>query len=274
MAHPARPLCRFTETDLKHIFARWRQFIAPRAKPPRAIEVTFYPYVGINNTIRLRDGVMQVRLSDMLAEAPPPVIEAVAGILLARLFRKPVPERCTAVFRAYVRSRPVARLAEQRRRERGFKLISGARGRCYDLEQLFHRLNQRYFAGRLPRPALTWSLRRTRRTFGHYDAAHRTIVISRTLDEAHVPPMVVEYVLYHEMLHIKHGVTHINGRRCVHTAAFQEEERQFEHYEAASRWLCALSESLCAPRRSRRQGTEVPAEGPARSAKRPGRRRT
>lgn len=200
---------------------------------------------------------MQVRLSDMLAEAPTPVIEAVAGILLARLFRKPVPERCTTVFREYVRSHPIARLAEQRRRERGFKLISGARGRYYDLEQLFHRLNQRYFAGRLPQPALTWSQRRTRRTFGHYDATHRTIVISRTLDDPRTPPMVVEYVLYHEMLHIKHGVTHINGRRCVHTPAFQEEERRFEHYEAASRWLYALSEDLCATsRRPRRCSVE------------------
>ncbi len=250
MAYPARPLHRLTDADLQQIVTRWREDLAPRAKPPHAVEITFYPYVGINNTIRLRDGVMQVRLSDMLADAPLSVIDAVVGILLARLFRKPVPEQCTAVFRAYVRSRPVVRLAEQRRRERGFKLISGARGRCYDLEPIFHRLNQQYFAGQLLRPALTWSRRRTRRTFGHYDAAHHTIVISQTLDDPQVPPMVVEYVLYHEMLHIKHGVTHVNGRRCVHTAAFQEEERQFEHYEAASRWLCALSESLCVPRRS------------------------
>ncbi|OYT70395.1 MAG: hypothetical protein CFK52_11280 [Chloracidobacterium sp. CP2_5A] len=248
MAHPARQLRQLTEAELIEIFTRWQAFIAPRAKPPRAIAVAFYPYVGINNTIRLRDGVMQARLSDMLIDAPTPVIEAVAGILLARLFRKPIPPRCTEVFRDYARSKPVTRLAEQRRRERGFKLVSGARGKHYDLEKLFQRLNQRYFAGRLTRPALTWSQRRTRRTFGHYDAAHHTIVISRTLDDERIPQPVVEYVLYHEMLHIKHGVTHINGRRCVHTPAFQEDERRFEDYDAASRWLCRLAETLSAPR--------------------------
>ncbi|MGQ9895941.1 MAG: SprT-like domain-containing protein [Acidobacteriota bacterium] len=244
MAHLAQSLHRPTADELAHIFARWQQFIAPRAKQPRAIQVTFYPYVGINNTIRLRDGVMCVRLSDILIHAPMSVIEAVAGILLARLYRKPVPERCTELFRKYVRSTAVRRLAEQQRRERGFKLISGARGQHYDLEKLFHRLNQQYFAGRLRRPALTWSRRRTRRTFGHYDAAHHTIVISRTLDGARVPEFVVEYVLFHEMLHIKHGVTHVNGRRCVHTPAFQEDERQFAKYDEASAWLCRLAEAL------------------------------
>ncbi len=248
MAHPARQLHRLTETELIEIFTRWQAFVAPRARPPRAIEVTFYPYVGINNTIRLRDGILYARLSDMLIDAPTPVIEAVAGILLARLFRKPIPLRCTEVFRDYARSQPVTRLAEQRRRERGFKLVSGSRGKQYDLERLFQRLNQRYFGGRLARPALTWSQRRTRRTFGHYDAAHHTIVISRTLDDQRTPQAVVEYVLYHEMLHIKHGVTHINGRRCVHTPAFQEDERRFEDYDAASRWLCDLAEALSAPR--------------------------
>ncbi len=249
MAHPAQPLPTLTEAELIQIFARWQQFIAPRARQPRAIQVTFYPYVGINNTIRLREGVMYVRLSDILIHAPKTVIEAVAGILLARLYRKPVPDRCTEVFREYVRSKPVTRLAEQRRRERGFKLISGARGKHYDLEKLFHRLNQQYFAGQLQRPALTWSQRRTRRTFGHYDAAHHTIVISRTLDDARVPQLVVEYVLYHEMLHVRHGVRHVNGRRCVHTPAFQEDERRFAGYDAASAWLCRLAETLSRTRR-------------------------
>lgn len=250
MAHPAQQAHHpLTEAELVRIFTRWQQFIAPRARLPRAIQVTFYPYVGINNTIRLREGVLYVRLSDILADAPTAIIEAVAGILLARLYRKAVPDRCTELFREYVRSKPVMRLAEQRRRERGFKLISGARGKHYDLEKLFHQLNQQYFAGRLPRPALTWSQRRTRRTFGHYDAAHQTIVISRTLDDARVPELVVAYVLYHEMLHIKHGVTHVNGRRCVHTPAFQEDERRFAGYDEASAWLCRLAETLSQTRR-------------------------
>ncbi|MFQ3581063.1 MAG: SprT-like domain-containing protein [Chloracidobacterium sp.] len=255
MAHPAQRLHQLTHHELVEIFTRWQQFIAPRARLPRAIQVVFYPYVGINNTIRLRDGVMHVRLSDMLTQAPTPIIEAVAGILLARLFRKAVPARCTELFREYVRSKPVMRMAEQRRRERGFKLVSGARGRHYDLERLFQYLNRRYFDGRLAHPALTWSQRRTRRTFGHYDAAHHTIVISRTLDDGRVPQMVVEYVLYHEMLHIKHGVTHINGRRCVHTPAFQEDERQFESYDLASAWLCRLAEALSVTRRSSKPRT-------------------
>jgi hypothetical protein len=242
-----------SEADLAELFRRWYRYIAPRTRLPETIHVTFYPYVGINNTIRLKDGVLRVKLSDLLADAPASVLEAVAGILLGKLLRKPIPPKCEDVFRDYARSLPVRKAAEHVRRERGYKVVSGEQGEWYDLSPLFDRLNEAYFNGSLTRPMLTWSRARTRRILGHYDATHHAIVISRTLDARTVPPFVVEYVLYHEMLHVKHGVEHVGGRRCVHTPAFQSDERDFVDYEPAIHWLKNFADLGPRPRAVKRR---------------------
>ena len=51
---------------------------------------------------------------------------------------------------------------------------------------------------------------------GHYDPAHNAIVVSRVFDDARVPRYAVEYIVYHEMLHLKHPVKLRGSRRCVH----------------------------------------------------------
>jgi predicted metal-dependent hydrolase len=116
-------------------------------------------------------------------------------------------------------------------------MVSSAQGRVYDLGRMFQRLNQRYFDGQLEKPTLTWSQRRTRTILGHHDDVHDTIVISKTLDSEDVPEWFVEYILYHEMLHIKHPARLINGRRYYHTKAFRADEQRFPHYHEAQRWL-------------------------------------
>jgi predicted metal-dependent hydrolase len=75
---------------------------------------------------------------------------------------------------------------------------------------------------------------------GHFDPSHNTIVISRVFDHAEVPRYVVEYIVYHEMLHLKHPVKLRGSRRCVHGAEFQAEEKQFPHLEDAKRFLKRL----------------------------------
>ena len=58
-------------------------------------------------------------------------------------------------------------------------------------------------------------------------------MISRVFDHARVPRYAVEYILYHEMLHLKHPVKLRGSRRCVHSAEFQAEEKIFPHLEQA-----------------------------------------
>ena len=68
-------------------------------------EVRFYPFANINNTIRLREDKIFVRLSDVLEGAPEDVLHAIAHILIAKLYRKPIDARLSARYRKHVGSR-------------------------------------------------------------------------------------------------------------------------------------------------------------------------
>jgi hypothetical protein len=224
----------------------FRQLGSNRSVPE--IEVKFYPYAGINHKIRLRSGRVYVRISDIFKSAPPDVHRAIAFILTARLLSKRTPEIHERVYRAYAYSSQVLRASDLARRQRGRKIVSSARGRVYDLDKMFQRLNRRYFDGQLEKPVLTWSQRRTRQILGHHTAAHDTIVINKTLDDQEIPDWFVEYVLYHEMLHIKHPARLIKGRRYYHTNAFRAEEQRFPYYEEAQDWLDLIALQRHIPR--------------------------
>jgi predicted metal-dependent hydrolase len=130
--------------------------------------------------------------------------------------------------------------AEQLRSLRGRKRIASAQGKIYDLNEIFDELNRRHFWGLLARPQLTWSRDHARASLGHYDPAHNAIVVSRVFDAARVPRYAVEYLVYHEMLHLKYPVKVHNGRRCVHSREFQAEEKLFPDLERVKAFLKTL----------------------------------
>jgi hypothetical protein len=224
---------------LQEIFAAEYRALRPRAPMPE-FDVRFYPFTGVNTTIRLREGKALVRLSDMLEGAPDNVVRAIAHILLAKLYRKPVDASHANRYRRHLGSEAVTRRAEQVRRSRGRKNVLTPHGHHYNLEEIFDRLNRQFFNGLLGRPVLTWSAHSARRLLGHYDAAHNTIVVSRVFDRPETPLYAVEYLLFHEMLHLKHPVRMRGGRRCVHSREFQREEKMFPELNRVKEYLKKL----------------------------------
>jgi len=113
-----------------------------------------------------------------------------------------------------------------------------ARGCFHDLAVLRDKINRLYLGNR-SKAAVTWGgpLRRREARFlrlGWYDHRRSLIVISRRLDAADVPAYVVEYVLFHEMLHEIIGIrTSANGRRKIHTSTFRLLEQTFPDYARA-----------------------------------------
>jgi hypothetical protein len=120
-------------------------------------------------------------------------------------------------------------------------VVEGTRGAFHDLDQSFDRVNARYFDATMPRPRLTWSRSFTGRKFGHYDFLKDLVMVSSTLDQERVPQFVVDYLMFHELLHKKHGVRWVNGRGYAHTREFYAEERQFPQYDEADAWLTKLA---------------------------------
>lgn len=115
--------------------------------------------------------------------------------------------------------------------------VVGSCGQVHDLEPLFAKVNATYFDGTVEAPELTWSETVTVRTFGRYEFSRDRVVISASLDHVDVPAWVVEFVLYHELLHKVHGLQRRAQRNLAHTHAFKADERKFARFEEAERFI-------------------------------------
>jgi hypothetical protein len=223
----------------EEIFARVYAEIRPASRRPE-IRVLFCRFANVNSRIRMQDNRIDVRISDLLQAAPSPIMEALAWILISKLFRKQIPRVYAHRYRLYLNRREMRRSLHLVRQQRGRKFLSGPQGDHYDLNALFDDLNQEFFHGLMARPDLGWSRRPSRTTLGHFDPSHNAIILSRILDRADVPELVVRYVLYHEMLHLRFPVEHKGARRCVHTAEFKAAEREFPKWKEAKQLMKGL----------------------------------
>lgn len=228
------------EASMKiHVAEAFRQ-VGNRSEPPE-IQVSFYPFAGLNHTIRIRKQRVYVRVSDVLRDAPQQVYRALAFMLVSKLYNKRASTEDVKLYRQYAYKPEVLRASDLARQQRGRKRLTGSDGFTYNLDKLFARLNRQYFDNELTKPTLSWSARRTKRILGHHDYVHETIVISRSLDDPQIPEYLISFVMYHEMLHMKHRSRIINGRRVYHTAAFRADERRFDRYQDAAEELDKLA---------------------------------
>lgn len=221
---------------LVDIFRAAHKHIRPRTPVPD-FNVSFFPFAGLSHTVRVQSGVLHVRISDQLEDAPPEILASIAYILLSKLYRKKIDSAYQRLYRTFVATEAMQERIRTVARSRSRKVRSKPDGRHFHLGALFDRLNATYFDGTLSRPALTWSARTSRYTLGRYDSVRDSIVINRMLDAVDVPEYVVEYVVYHEMLHIKHPGRRGESRRVIHSREFRKDEKLYEHFRAAKVWL-------------------------------------
>jgi Protein of unknown function DUF45 len=209
-------------------------------RPPR-FHAEFYPYSSLVLTIRRREEAVYVRLSDLLWRAPHTVLEGAAALLLARLYRRKAAASLVAPYLEYARSHRTRSRINRIRRNRVRLAATQPLGRHFDLEDLFEKLNRAYFGGRLRRPHIGWSAKGWRRQFGCYDPGPNQILLNRRMDRPGVPPCAVEYVLFHEMLHVKHPTRRSGCSLVSHSKEFREEEKRFAEFEKARRVLDRLA---------------------------------
>ena len=225
----------FFETP-EQIYARVFKTLKPRTKLP-VIHVNFCSYANANSRVRFNAHSLRVDISDLLKNAPAPIHEALAHILLSKLFASPPEPSALARYRLYISRPEVQRDIECVKRARGRKVFRHSKGQVYDLSAIFDELNCKYFGGTLVKPRLGWSLRRSLVNLGHYDPLHQMIVITSALDNKNAPVLLLKFIVFHEMLHIKLPTENRGVRRCIHTKEFKAAERAFEEYEIAMREL-------------------------------------
>jgi SprT-like family protein len=220
----------------ERIFHRIYTRIGCQGRPPNFI-VEYHPYTDLTHTIRLREDTAHVRLSDVLRTAPRAVLEAAAAILLGRLYRRQPPSELLETYREFSYARTTRRQVLKLRKRRARRVVHNPVGAHHDLGSLFQMLNARYFQNWLERPQLGWSTRAWRTQLGCFDPALNQIVLNRQLDSNLIPEDVVAYVLYHEMLHLKHPTKFARCRRESHSPEFRREEKIFPHYERVMKFL-------------------------------------
>jgi hypothetical protein len=223
----------------REIFERVHREIRPRTPVP-PIEVEYRRFANANSRVRLQDGQVTVSITDLLQTAPAPVTEALAHILLGKMYRRPAAPQYTHRYRLYLNRKDMRGQIDQLRLTRGRKMHSGPLGAQHNLEEVFESLNATYFGGMMARPALGWSAVRSRTRLGHFDPSHNTIVISRIFDDPRTPRLALEYVMFHEMLHLQYPVDHRGARRCVHTPDFKAHEKTFPQFKEAKALLKKL----------------------------------
>lgn len=217
---------------VEQIYARVFRSLRPRTALPR-ITIRFRKYASANSRIRLAAGHLEADISDVLEGAPAPIHEALASILIAKLFGRAPDRAALARYRRYLNRSEMRRMLHLVQQERGRKTFRPPAGRVFDLEEIFEELNIEYFHGLMARPRLGWTLRPSRTTLGHYDPSHNAIVLSNLLDSERAPRQLVRYILFHEMLHLRYPTEHRGPRRCVHTHSFKEAEKQFAGFREA-----------------------------------------
>lgn len=201
------------------------------AGPTIAVLVHFRPMQGMYR-IRRDDNAVLVRLPTPMICFDRELLHALAEAAFKRSHsKKPVHDAAT--------SEPYQRIASELELLGG--VVTQARGLHHDLAASFDRVNATYFQGSLRRPRLVWSRTFAVRKFGHYDQAHDTVMLNAVLDKKTVPEYAVDFIVYHELLHKKLGVTWKSNRMAAHTRRFMEEERKFQQYEQARAALRKLA---------------------------------
>ncbi len=225
----------FFETP-EELFARVFAELKPRTPVP-AIRLQFRKFANANSFVRWDESGLEIRITDVLEGAPAQILEALAYILLSKLLRRPTPKIYAERYRRYLNRKDMRRSLQLVKQARGRKFVSGPRGTCFNLEAIFEELSLRYFHGLIARPLLGWSRQPSRVMLGHYDPSHNAIILSRILDGPGIPRLAVEYVLFHEMLHLGFPVEHRGARRCVHTSEFKQAEKEFGQLKEAKELL-------------------------------------
>jgi hypothetical protein len=196
----------------------------------RPLNLTLTENRSVLLSFRRQRSLTEVRLHRMFLHAPQSVVEAVARSL--RRTRR----RAEADVRRFMNEN----LHRVRKVPRQLPPLLTS-GRVHDLQQVFDRLNLRFFNSALRVP-LTWGrgsgrARRGGLTFGSYDPVLGLIRIHPVLDRRDVPQYFLESVVYHEMLH-HHlgGIPDRAGRTVYHSRVFREAEARYPWHRQALAW--------------------------------------
>lgn len=100
------------------------------------------------------------------------------------------------------------------------------------LEESFQRVNGEFFNQELEKPNLSWGSASTRK-LASYNFHNDTVTVSTIFKESNLE--VLDYLMYHELLHKQQKYYHKNGRSFFHTGVFRTAENLYPNKNGIER---------------------------------------
>lgn len=203
------------------------------SKNSKKIEARFYPYRSLRHTIEWNHKYIYFKISRYLSDAPKEVLTGLAIILFSKVYKIKPEKSIKDSYRAYANSIQPEIPKRKRNTPKGYN----PQGKYYNLQVLFDDLNRKYFENKLSVKYLGWSKNKSYARLGYYASERDLLVISKIFDSKKTPLNVIEYMVFHEMLHIAIPTKTINGRRRIHPPEFKNLEQQFPEYKKIQNWI-------------------------------------
>ena len=179
------------------------------------------------------NSLFQIKVSRILVEKDFRLAVVTIVILIARINRKKIPEFLNKEYNL-LRESYFAANSEM------FvsKTRSGThKGSYFDLQKIFDDVINKQGLIFANGTKIQWSQKLSVRRVGYFVEKDDTIVISKILDHPLVPAEVVEFIVFHEVLHKLLGTENRTSNRIVHGKKFNTLEKTFYKFAEANYWL-------------------------------------
>ena len=175
-------------------------------------------------------------VSDYMSRIPDKALRDFAGHILEKSVRKvskPYPE---SVMKA-MESKEFFEFMQPLYISRSRNLTGSAAGKAYDLMESAKRVVEQGLISpeTLEGTVLSWTKTPNIRRVGYVSMVSRTIAISSIMDNEDVPEFVMDFVVYHELLHLEVGLK--ASRSNPHDKDFEELEARFPQHQKAEQIL-------------------------------------
>lgn len=220
-----------TNLELKEIFDQVHTSYF--SKNHKIIKVDFYPYRSLRHTIEWNRKSINVKVSQYFQDAPIKIIKILAIILLAKVYKFKIDSNFRQIYKKYSEELQSNIPKPKRRNLQHYN----PQGKYFNLAEIFDSINELYFSKKLNIGTIGWSQNKSYSRLGFYDKERDLLVISKIFDSKKVPLKVVEFLVFHEMLHIYIPSKSKNGRRRIHTQKFRQMEQSFPEFYSIDKWI-------------------------------------
>ncbi|VVB71050.1 Uncharacterised protein [uncultured archaeon] len=202
---------------------------------PDSCSVDFKDYSSLRATLKKRGGGYYFTVAKEFKNTDISVQIGLYCHLFEKLFGKKFSEADSyvKVYKKFIKSQKAELITDHLARLNGRDVLID-KGKFHNLDRLLNQVCTAYsisFNG-----LVSYSKEKSFRRLGFYDSARNRIVISKSLDDERVPPYVVEFVLYHELLHSIIDVE-FKAKRIVHSKRFKEAEDKFKYKKESDEWI-------------------------------------